>query len=544
MVKTVAVQGAGASGSNGLGTYSYAYYDNSANTDGANNWEYRTTETLPDSSTNVVYTNYKGQVLLRSFTPNGSSNKWITGFKYNSDFTLLHKYMPSAMSTSSSGATSLFTDSNLSLTYHVRNGEGLIYQFPYHAGGGGGTTPSGFGSGVGLLNGLSDSGPDQRDFYVYYERSFTPSGQTAQKIYLVSEHELFSIHGALGGIATGRNTKWTYTFGSLHFGPDTIKVEKPEIDGTQNGPGGGVRDTTETVLEAYGRPQWVKDGVGAIHYTQYDDATGTPIQKIVDVDTSLISGEPGTWSSSGTHEITEYDIDNLGRVTMTTLPEGQVNYTVYNDTAHETRKYIAWDDTGHTTLGPTELRREDRLYGYTETLTMIEAPSYNGSDEPTGAEDIDQLQTLSRVYQNIGGQAVRSDRYFKLSGVTYSDATYIGTQDTHYYKTTIEFDTRGRTSKTTLPTTTVYETIYDALGRVTSKTVGTTATSQTTTTEYFYDGSVPSSEQVGDGLLTRIVHKPGTGSDRVTFMYYDWRGTPDGAEARRQAQRYRPRPHR
>src|SRR5207302_6045424 len=75
-----------------------------------------------------------------------------------------------------------------------------------------------------------------------------------------------------------------------------------------------------------------------------------------------------------------------------------------------------------------------------------------------------------------GGQAVREDAYFSLSGVTYSTSQYIGTQNTNYYTTLNDYDVRGRSSRVQHPTGTIDRTVYDVLDRPISTWVGTNDT--------------------------------------------------------------------
>lgn len=73
------VQGAGASDSGGLGTFTYSYFTGS-NADGTNSWRFKTIETLPDGNQNVVYCNSLGEVMLKVLvdyngTPTTSDDK-------------------------------------------------------------------------------------------------------------------------------------------------------------------------------------------------------------------------------------------------------------------------------------------------------------------------------------------------------------------------------------------------------------------------------------------------------------------------------------
>src|SRR5262249_13156664 len=154
---------------------------------------------------------------------------------------------------------------------------------------------------------------------------------------------------------------------------------------------------------------------------------------------------PSGWvtpTGGGLHLITLLQVDNLGRITKLTDPAANVTYTVYNDPNHEQLVYPGWNSSTNLPTGPTQLYREDRPGSYLETLTMSATPHLtNGA--PDGTEAISNLQTLSRDYSNAAGQVVRKDRYFNLSGVTYSTAANIGTLNTNYYEETLGYDARG-----------------------------------------------------------------------------------------------------
>jgi hypothetical protein len=73
------IQGAGCSTcGSGLGTYGYGY-QRSGFPNGNNNWLTKSTESLPDGSTQTVYTNFVGQVLLTDFQDVASGNHYVIG---------------------------------------------------------------------------------------------------------------------------------------------------------------------------------------------------------------------------------------------------------------------------------------------------------------------------------------------------------------------------------------------------------------------------------------------------------------------------------
>jgi RHS repeat-associated protein len=317
----------------------------------------------------------------------------------------------------------------------------------------------------------------------------------------------------------------------------------------QNGPNSAAVVTT--YFDQYGRAIWVKDADGYLQYAEYDQATGTVSKTIVDVNTSLTSdftNLPSGWSTpsgGGLHLKTTKEIDPLGRSTKITDPNTNITYVVYRDSQHEIRTYIGWNTSTHRPTGPTIVQRFDRTGSYLETLTMSATPSLDGSNRPTGTESVSGLQTLSRQYVSAGGQVTRQDDYFNLSGLTYSTSQFIGTLDTHYYKTLIDYNKRGRVNRTVTPTGTINRTEYDLLGRVVSVWVGTNDTpgsgfwsptnntspaNMVKTAEYEYDDG-----GIGDGNLTEVTQIPGgSAANRVSQFYFDWRNRlvawKDGAE--------------
>jgi RHS repeat-associated protein len=316
-----------------------------------------------------------------------------------------------------------------------------------------------------------------------------------------------------------------------------MTVTMPTVTTAQNGPNTATSQTT--YFDTYGRPIWSKDADGFLSYTAYDQASGAITKQIQDVDTTQTSdfaNLPSGWSTptgGGLHLKTLYENDNLGRTTKVTYPNGRVDYTVFDDDAHEVRMYSGWDSTNNLPTGPTMVSRENRALGYTETLTMSATPNVS-SGRPTGTESISGIQTLSRSVVNAAGQVIATDQYFNLTGVTYSTSSVtLGTEGTNYYRTEYFYDHRGRLKKTLTPTDTIYRTVYDGLGRVVSQWVGTDDTPTTgfwSPTNLTGTNTVKISENeydsggVGDSNLTKSTQIPGgSEANRVSQNFYDWR---------------------
>ncbi len=273
--------------------------------------------------------------------------------------------------------------------------------------------------------------------------------------------------------------------------------------------------------------------------------------------TSTFSGLPSGWSTpsgGGLHLTTQTQVDDLGRPTAITDPRGNVTYVVYLDTAYEVRTYPAWNSSSNRPTGPTLVVRQDRARGYSETLTMTAAPSLSSS-LPNGGESIGSIQSLSRTYVSSGGQVSASDAYFNLSGLTYSTAADIGTENTHYYRTRFGYNVNGQQDRVQSPTGTISRTFRDGLGRPLSSWVGTNDTptsgqwsptnntgsaNMVQLTANVYDGG-----GVGDGNLTEVTAYPGGGAtNRVSQTFYDWRNRPvaskGGVEASEGSTTHRP----
>ncbi|WP_020467964.1 RHS repeat-associated core domain-containing protein [Zavarzinella formosa] len=356
--------------------------------------------------------------------------------------------------------------------------------------------------------------------------------------------------------AIGRTTTYSYEWfgGASATQASRVIKHSPVVSAGENGPGAADLDTT--VYDELGRPVWLKDGDGYLHYLAYDPATGAIIKEITDVDTSVtadFADLPSGWVTpvgGGRHLKTVTTVDKLGRPTHVVYPDGSEDYTVYDDVKAEARIYRGW--TGTTTTGPVEVIRRDRVggdvtvggvtrrYTYTERLMMAPAAiAVDGEDRPTGAEAISNVLTLTRDYVNQAGQSVWHDEYFNLSGLDYLDiggqpVFELGAAGVNYLRTTTAYDQRGRANRVQTPDGVITRIVYDGLGRRVSDWIGDDDTpvsgwwspvnpaGMVPVTEYEYDNG-----GTGAGNLTKVTHHPGgLEADRVTQSWYDWRGRP------------------
>ncbi len=534
----------------GQGTFTYSYTA-SGNTPGMNSWATKTTVTLPDGTSNIVYTNEANEVMLNVYE-DASSNKWDNFYEYDTYGSVILAAQPSAITGYDDSYADLLHYSSGSYAY-LSSSSGLITTYIY------GSSTTATSSTPGNVAEYLESTSVQQG------QSGTPILQSSQEyiahtatgyatVYPLASQTVYRNTDGTGSETTSYSYTWNYDL------PQSMTVSAPLIGTSENGPGGTAYDVTTTYFDNRGRPTWEMDPDGYITYTQYDTISGAVTETIVDVNTSSVScptGRPSGWntpSGGGLNLVTQYVVDGLGRPTEITDPNGNITYVVYDDIDHEQRIYVGWNSSTGTPTGPTQVIRQDIANGYTETLTMTATPSLT-SGVPNGTESISSLQSLSRSYTNTGGQVTETDEYFNLSGVTYSNSTFIGTAGTNYYATTYGYDADGRQNRVELPTGTIDRTVDDGQGRTISTWVGTDDTpgsgtwSPTNNTSpsnmvevasNVYDGG-----SVGDGNLTAMIQYPGgSAANRETDYFYDWRdrlvATKQGVQTSEDSTTHRP----
>jgi RHS repeat-associated protein len=529
-VTEAVVQGAGCSScSGGLGTYTYSY-TTSNNPAGFNSWATKTLETLPDGNTNTVYTNAYGEVMLNAYTDTTLNQTWDTFYQYNNQGQVTLQAMPSAVTGYNDSYADLLHNQGGTYQY-LSNSSGLIQLTDYYA-----STTAGETTAGGVTGYQQDTKLEQgqqgtaitQETWQYFQH--TAGGASVDPLATDTVYRNTDGTGA-------ETTCYAYTWFSGTTQMQSEAVSAPVISVAENGP--GTADVTTTFFDTYGRPIWNQDPDGFLTYTAYDPATGAVTESITDVNTSNPSdftNLPSGWSTpsgGGLNLVTVMQVDGLGRTTKLTDPNGNITYTVYNDPNYEVLVYPGWNSSTDMPTGPTQVTRFDRPGSYTETLTMSATPHLTNG-VPDGTEAIADIQSLSRQYDNAAGQVVREDDYFNLSGVTYSTAAYIGTQNTNYYTTLYGFDSRGRPNRVQHPTGTIERTVYDGLGRVVCTWVGTNDTpamgswSPTNNTApsnmVQVTGDVYDGGGVGDSDLTQATQYPGgSAAARETQNWYDWR---------------------
>jgi hypothetical protein len=204
-----------------------------------------------------------------------------------------------------------------------------------------------------------------------------------------------------------------------------------------------------------------------------------------------------------------------------TTPDGSVTYYVYLDALNEVREYDGWNSATDLPTGPTKVMIDDWADGYTETLTMSAAPAVSDG-VPTGAEDIADLQSLTRNDIDLGNQVTETDAYFNLAALTYT-AGALGTAGVNYYATLYGYDADANQNITVSPEGTIELTIFNGEHWKESEWVGTddgtgSDNNMVEVTAYQYDN-----DGTGDGDLTQVTQYPGgSAANRVTDYWYNW----------------------
>lgn len=310
-----------------------------------------------------------------------------------------------------------------------------------------------------------------------------------------------------------------------------------------------------------GRVIWTVGPEGVLTRYEYDPQTGRLVKRVensqspdeltapTDIEDSLYATyhdlvEPGAVhgltspypdpfpSSTGSDGelVTEYKRDLLGRLTQTIYP-GDVTRTIVREMLEDSTRpgieyfaktyfpHLASDPLANPKVfsGPATTRIMDvagntlRSSGHELSITGTYAP-----------EDIVSTSAF------LGDEISRSTRKMDLSGAAVESKRWWDVSSDYSYTTTSEYDSFGRLTKVTDPSSSVTEREYDVQDRVVEVSVGTTTNTPEAVVEYIYDGDSgdttgPVDPGVGNGNLTGVVLHDGAGNTRVSRIYYDHR---------------------
>jgi len=528
--------------------YSFLFENNSpAPTAGeVNEWATRCTETRPDGSTMRVYCNAAGSSLLNILTePSAAGGRvWYEFSEYDESFRLVLFAHPSAVASVSEPS-----GSGDDLTVTLQADEGLIDVTEYYAS----TNPA-----TGAVAGLVKSKGTQegsggtvawRSKYEFVQHS--AAGQTVNKL---SAEYAYPLAGMPDVDAP--KTSYEYTWQTDSEANPTLQVDErvrtlPVVATDENGTGETQED--RVIFDSSGRVVWemdarevinaVDDVRGVITYRIYVIATGALLRRIQDVDTSLMSGVPYGWHTLqgyGQHLITDYESDAQGRSTLELAPwhEVQLNvddtqptairtvqFTVYDDDAHEVRRASGWmRGTGASvqfnTVGGVRITRMDEGGNVIDEITSARECTCGPL---TAQEPLPQCRwsRWTHYLLDAWGRKTAQRAYFAIP------ASGEGELAANYNETLYSYDDMGRQNRMVDATGTIEKRIYDVRSLVTAVLVGTVegaGANLLTVVENTYDEGSGG----GDGLLTqtRALVEATSGNDRVTDFTYDSRGNP------------------
>lgn len=514
--------------------YSFIFEDNSPVPTNVNVWATRCTETRPDGSTMRVYCNAAGSSLLNILTePSAAGGRvWYEFSQYDTGFRRVLFAHPSAVDSVSepSGPGDL-------LTVTLKENEGLIDYTDYYTG----TNPSsGSVKGLPFRKGTrqgTEGGVFLVNKFKYVQHS--AAGQTVNK---VREEYVYPQGYMLDEDAY--KTTYEYTWQTDSEDNPTLQVEErvrtlPVVPTDENGTGETQQD--RIIFDTFGRVIWEMDARGVITYRSYVIATGALLQRIQDVDTSLMSDVPSGWETLpgfGQHLITDYESDAQGRSTLEMGPWHEVHlnledtqatairtvqFTVYNDEAHETRHASGWmRGTGTSvqfnTVGGVRITRMDAGGNVIDEITSARECTCGPL---TAQEPLPQCRWSRWTHRLLDawGRVIAQRAYFAIP------ASGEGELGANYNETLYSYDDMGRQNRVVDATGTIEKRIFDVRDLVTSVLVGTvegTSSNLLTVVENIYDEGSGG----GDGLLTqtRAPVDATSGNDRVVDFTYDYRG--------------------
>ncbi len=472
---------------------SITYTDSTRTTDNMNTWKQKTSVTRPDGSKVIYYFNKHGQVMLRTIQNSGGTQKWHTGQKFSSNGRLEEQVKPSAVNAINESSDGLFT---------IHSSTGLIQLFSYDA--------NNNLEYEAIKNGSSGVVTKQKE-YTY--EAHTVSGVSIYRVKTEKVYRESSIFGASDDVTT------TYTY-TRYTG--TFEIQKrvttlPAVVSGENG--SGVFDTVEHHYDSYGFLTKYVDGRGTETTYEYDNATGSMTKKTEDA------------AVGGLQLVTDYTLDDLGRVTEELGPEHTIDlngtatairrakWTYFKDDVDQRwtiNGYEKVSDGSETAENPIHILKMDVDDGSGGLRDEEITAKYSSSGKPASTHSFSQsdYQSWHTSHYDKGRELTKAREYHSIP------TSGTGSSGTNYNESTFSYDTAGRQNEVKSPEGTINKTTYSLMGWPEKDEVGTTSGNLITVTEYEHDDDTAG----GDGLLTKVTQVINAGSDdRVIDYTYDWR---------------------
>ena len=486
----------------------------------------KTVETGVFGEQNIVFTNFKGTVLLQEQKPpQGSNEETVVHYRvFNDDGKPIRHYHPKAVV-----SYSIVPGTPTTLKVVLSQSEGMVETTTY----------------------LNDSVAAGRRNIIKETIQQGTNGTPIIKSQRDYEKRQVGAKTAWNVISStvyedDANTKLVTTLYAYTYHPNSLKVEQkttilPAVPTTQNG--SGASTTRIDRFDAQGRLIWAKDELGIISYRQYNAVTGLLIKQIQDVNTMQVADfavpVPSGWATivgAGKHLVSEFEYDAQGRVIQTLGPRN----TAVNDSNQSidvrSASWTVYDDANATVKSASGFAtmNGNNITGY--TLVNPVSITIRNAEGNT-------LEQIRASRASVSGKLLATDTFVRSSYTAWSKNIYQdgklvatrqyhvippngdGTKDVNFLETTYGYDTFGRQNKTISPDGTITKTEFDWRGNAIATLVGTTDQNLVVVSETEYGGTgvcVTCSCQKNKPRVA-IQHVDNT-TMRITEFGYDWRG--------------------
>ncbi len=515
----------------------FSYTSNPANPghNAVDTWATRTQETRPDGSKVRVYSNAGGAMLLKVLENAAATRRWYEYNQYDGNYRRVLYAHPSAVAS--------VTEPGSNLVITLKADEGLIEVFTYYS-----TTDAGTGAAAGRLHTRGVKKGSGGTVAVTLKRKYAQRTVGGQSLHPVSHEYRYPEAGMSD--ASAPLTTWARTWYAGTFQVLQETKTLPEVGEGENGTDTAYEE--KAVYDVDGRVVWEMNGRGVITYYAYDAATGALAQRIDDVDTEQMQDVPAGWSTVtgfGLHLVTDVLSDQLGRTLRELGPWHEVQlrledaeptwlrrvqFTTYNDVAHETRQAEGWmsggmDDPQWQVVGGVRVTRRNAAGQVLEEFTSARECACG----PLTAQEPLPRARWSRWSQHVldpWGRLEEKRDYYEIP------AAGEGEEGAQYLATRFAYDVMNRRNRVEDATGTIDRTVFDVRGLVLAQWSGTNDAGATdddpsgegapgnnmvpvTLNEY------DEGEDGGDGNLTEIKAPVDANSanDRVTNFAYDFR---------------------
>lgn len=468
----------------------FARETNPGHFNGPNNWKTRTTETLPDGSQTVIFTNFLGQWMLKDERGSeGSGLRRISHQRFTADYKVDFIAEPSAVDME---ADPIYDPEELDLAVQLRAHDGLIRVNVFYDGGDG---PLNRLAQKLIKHGALDDEPILVEEFVY---STNTAGDVT--VYPVSERIVYRNEDGSGDISTS----YAYDFYASNNQLLQQTTTLPLVPTDQNG--SNAADSQREQYDEQGYMTWEQGPKGFVDHFTYDLTTGALVQRIRDVNPSILPlpTVPATWTRPGglpapLHLITDYEVDDLGRTVQELGPVHEVGgqqvrtaqWTVYLDDEHETRTaqgYAIVSGTGYeyVLVNPVSITRRDEAGNVFDEIQAVRGCTGGTNDgccAGSGPSDA-PTEVEGRL---TAGECFPQSSWTRWTHHTYDHAGRLiatrayhtipacgnGERGTNYDESIFGYDVLSRRNRTVSPGGTVTRTVIDAFNRQTATWVGT-----------------------------------------------------------------------